>query len=59
VLSGSEKDADGGDRKGGGNGLGARLAKRAVPVSNLKGRFSRRVVSFGVGPLEEFEKGWE
>lgn len=37
VLSGSEKEADGGELKGGGKGLGVRLAKRATPVSKRKG----------------------
>jgi hypothetical protein len=37
VLRGSLKEPEGGERKGGGKGLGARLAKRAMPVSNRKG----------------------
>lgn len=37
MLRGSEKDADGGDRKGGGNGRGGRFANRAIPVSNRNG----------------------
>ena len=37
VLSGSLNEPDGADRKGGGNGLGGRLAKRAMPVSKRKG----------------------
>jgi hypothetical protein len=38
VLRASEKDPEGRERKGGGKGRGVRLAKRARPVSNLKGR---------------------
>lgn len=37
MLRGSEKDADGGDRNGGGNGRGTFFAKRAMPVTNLNG----------------------
>ena len=40
VLRGSEKDPEGGDRNGGGKGLGALLANNANPVSNRKGRVS-------------------
>lgn len=42
VLRGSEKDPEGGDRNGGGKGLGARLAYREIAVSNRKGRISLR-----------------
>ena len=41
MLRGSEKDPEGGDRNGGGKGLGALLANNASPVSNRKGRDSR------------------
>lgn len=37
VLSASLKDAEGGERKGGGKGRGGRLAKRARPVAKRKG----------------------
>lgn len=37
VLRASEKEPEGGERKGGGNGLGLRFAKRAMPVSKRKG----------------------
>lgn len=37
MLSGSEKEPDGGERKGGGKGRGARLAKRETPVSKRNG----------------------
>jgi hypothetical protein len=37
VLSASEKEPDGGERKGGGNGRGERLAKSAMPVSKRNG----------------------
>jgi hypothetical protein len=37
VLSGSEKEPDGGERKGGGNGRGGLFAKSERPVSNRKG----------------------
>jgi hypothetical protein len=37
VLRGSEKEPEGGERKGGGKGLGGLLAKSASPVSNRKG----------------------
>jgi hypothetical protein len=40
VLSGSEKDPEGGDKNGGGNGLGALLANNAKPVSNLNGQIA-------------------
>jgi hypothetical protein len=40
VLRASEKEPDGRERKGGGKGRGVRFAKRAMPVSNLKGRFA-------------------
>jgi hypothetical protein len=40
VLSGSENDVEGGELKGGGNGLGVRLAKSATPVSKRKGSFA-------------------
>ncbi len=39
VLRGSLKEPDGGDRKGGGKGRGARFAKSATPVSNRNGSF--------------------
>lgn len=39
VLSGSLKDPDGGERKGGGKGRGVRFAKSATPVSKRKGSF--------------------
>jgi hypothetical protein len=42
VLRGSENDADGGDRNGGGKGLGGRLAYKEMPVSNRKGGISLR-----------------
>lgn len=32
------KDVDGGERNGGGNGRGVRLANRPMPVSNRKGK---------------------
>lgn len=54
VLRGSEKDPDGGERNGGGNGLGARLAKRASPVSNLKG--GGRFCGAGLSASTEVEK---
>jgi hypothetical protein len=38
VLKGSEKEPDGGEKNGGGKGLGALLASRAYPVSKTKGR---------------------
>jgi hypothetical protein len=53
VLSGSENDPDGGERKGGGKGLGALLAKRASPVSNLKGGW--RVCRTGLSVSTEVE----
>jgi hypothetical protein len=37
VLRGSEKEPEGGERKGGGKGLGGLFANKASPVSNLKG----------------------
>ena len=37
VLSGSEKDAEGADANGGGNGRGFRFAKRPIPATNRKG----------------------
>ena len=37
VLKGSEKEPDGGDKKGGGKGLGALFANNASPVSNRNG----------------------
>lgn len=37
MLRGSLNEPDGADRKGGGNGRGGRLAKRATPVSKRKG----------------------
>jgi len=40
VLRASEKDPDGGERKGGGNGLGCLLANSASPVSNRNGGVS-------------------
>ena len=40
VLRGSENEADGGDRNGGGNGRGVLFAKSDNPVSNLKGQRS-------------------
>lgn len=36
---------DGGDVKGGGNGRGGRLAKRAMPVSNRKGNIGIEALS--------------
>lgn len=48
MLSGSENEPDGRERNGGGKGRGVRFAKRARPVSNLKGRF---VDSGGCGAL--------
>lgn len=50
VESGSEKEPEGGERKGGGKGRGVRFAKRARPVWNLKGRGG----CFGCGG-----EGWE
>lgn len=44
VLRGSEKETEGGDRKGGGKGRGARLANKPMPVSKRngsRGRFGR------------------
>jgi hypothetical protein len=43
VLSGSEKDPEGGERKGGGKGRGGLLAYRAIPVSKWNGDFSKRI----------------
>ena len=37
MLRASEKDPEGGDKNGGGKGLGALFANSAIPVSNLKG----------------------
>lgn len=39
MLRGSEKDTDGGDKKGGGNGRGDRFANSPMPVSKRKGDF--------------------
>lgn len=39
MLRGSEKDTDGGDKKGGGNGRGDRFANSPMPVSKRKGGF--------------------
>lgn len=39
MLRGSENEPDGGDRNGGGKGLGVRFAKSAKPVSKRKGSF--------------------
>jgi len=50
VLRGSEKDPDGGERNGGGNGRGARFANKPTPVSNRKGSL---VVSCGGDDSEE------
>ena len=37
VVKGSEKEDEGGDKKGGGNGREGRLAHSAYPVSKRKG----------------------
>jgi len=42
VLRGSEKDPEGGDKNGGGKGLGRLFANSASPVSNLNGAFRVR-----------------
>lgn len=39
MLRGSEKDTEGGDKKGGGNGRGDRFANSPMPVSKRKGDF--------------------
>jgi hypothetical protein len=54
VLRGSEKDPEGGDRKGGGNGRGGRLANSEMPVSNRNGRLSmpRWVVLPAAGTMD-------
>lgn len=52
VLSGSEKDPDGGLKNGGGKGLGERFANSASPVSKRKGGMV--VLVKGGGMLE----GW-
>jgi hypothetical protein len=58
VLRGSEKDPDGGDRKGGGNGLGALFANNASPVSNRKGEISLcNVGESGVADVENVKSG--
>jgi len=54
VLRGSEKDPEGGDRNGGGNGLGALFANKASPVSNRKGGIS--LCKVGVSGVAEVEK---
>jgi hypothetical protein len=53
VLSGSEKDPEGGDKNGGGKGLGALFANKAIPVSNRKGMCSLR--SSGVSASAEVD----
>ena len=45
VLSGSLNDPDGGDRNGGGNGLGVRFANNPMPVSNRNGSFGNSTSS--------------
>ena len=45
VLRGSEKETDGGERKGGGNGRGARFANNTMPVSKRKGRMGNGALS--------------
>ena len=58
VLRGSENDPEGGDRKGGGNGLGALLANNASPVSNRKGGISLcKVGGSGVADVENVNSG--
>jgi len=54
VLRGSEKDPDGGERNGGGNGLGALLANNASPVSKRKGAIS--LCNVGVSGVADVEK---
>lgn len=48
VLRGSEKELDGGDRKGGGKGRGVLLAKRDMPVSKRKGSLCRQTCAISV-----------
>jgi hypothetical protein len=53
VLNGSEKELAGGDKKGGGKGLGGLLAYNARPVSNRKGRMY--LCRAGVSPSADVE----
>jgi hypothetical protein len=58
VLRGSENDPEGGDRKGGGKGLGALLANKANPVSNRKGGISLcNEGASGVADVENVNSG--
>lgn len=41
MLSGSLNDPEGGDKNGGGNGLGVLLAKSPIPVSKQNGSFGK------------------
>lgn len=41
MLRGSEKDAEGGELKGGGNGRDGRFANNPIPVSNRNGNLER------------------
>lgn len=55
MLKGSENEPEGGDRKGGGKGLGALFAYRENPVSNRKGGISLRGAfwGFAIGDVVE------
>ena len=53
MLRGSEKEPEGGDKNGGGNGLGALFANSASPVSNRKGGIS--LCNVGVSGVAEVE----
>lgn len=52
MLNGSEKEVEGGDIKGGGNGREGRFANNASPVSNRNGVLSARRVSAEVASLD-------
>lgn len=56
MLSGSEKEPEGGDRNGGGNGLGGRFAKSAKPVSKWKGSLGQED-SVGGGSISSVAPG--
>lgn len=59
MLRGSEKEPEGGERNGGGNGLGLRFANKARPVSNRNGEdfLCRECSSIASDPNDDTRSG--